>query len=102
VLRWTSLRRALLLVVAVALVASLVLVASNMLPGWWLLFNSAVLGLALLFERRGYRPRAPAGAILQPSGERFLDPTSGELMEVWEDPATGAREYRPGSAPPAT
>ena len=78
-----------------ALVVSLVLVASNVLPGWWLLFNSVVLGLALLFERRGYHPRAPDGATLQPSGERFLDPTSGELVEVWEDPATGAREYRP-------
>jgi len=80
--------------VAVALVVSLVLVASNVLPGWWLLFNSAVLGLALLFERRGYHPRATAGSILRPSGERFLDPTTGNLMEVWEDPATGVREYR--------
>jgi hypothetical protein len=94
------LRRALLLAVAVALVVSLVLVASNVLPGWWLLFNSAVLGLALLFERRGYQPRAPEAATLRPSGERFLDPTSGELVEVWEDPVTGAREYRPGSPPP--
>lgn len=83
---------------ALALVASLVLVASNMLPGWWLLANSVVLGLALLFERRGYNPRAPDAAALRPSGERFLDPTSGELVEVWEDPATGVREYRP--APP--
>jgi len=85
--------------VALALVISLVLVASNVLPGWWLLFNSSVLGLALLFERRGYRPRAAAPARLRPSGERFLDPTSGELVEVWEDPATGAREYRPAPPP---
>jgi hypothetical protein len=41
--------------VAVALVVSLVLVASNVLPGWWLLCNSAALGLALAFERRGSR-----------------------------------------------
>jgi hypothetical protein len=54
-----SLRRALLLAVAAALVVSLVLVASNVLPGWWLLFNSTVLGLALLFERRGDRPASP-------------------------------------------
>jgi hypothetical protein len=80
----------------VALVVSLVLVASNVAPGWWLLFNSAVLGLALLFERRGYQPRAPDQAALQPTGERFVDPTSGNLVEVWEDPRTGAREYRPG------
>ena len=87
-------RRALLLAVALGLVVSLVLVASNVLPGWWLLFNSVVLGLALLFERRGYDPRAPKTATLRGSGERFLDPSSGKLVEVWEDPATGAREYR--------
>jgi hypothetical protein len=86
------------LAVALALVVSLVLVASNIAPGWWLLFNASILGLALLFERRGYHPRAPDSASLHPSGERFLDPTSGELVEVWEDPATGAREYR--KAPP--
>jgi hypothetical protein len=90
------------LAVAVALVVSLVLVASNVLPGWWLLFNSTVLGLALLFERRGYQPRAGDIASLRPSGERFLDPTSGELVEVWEDPATGVREYRPAPPPERT
>jgi hypothetical protein len=71
-----------------------VLVGANLL-GWWLLFNSAILLVALIFERSGYRPRAPANASLQPTQERFIDPTSGELVQVWEDPATGAREYRP-------
>ena len=32
---------------------------------------------------------------LMPTGERFQDPTSGELIEVWEDPVRGEREYRP-------
>jgi uncharacterized protein (DUF58 family) len=81
-------------------VISLVLVASNIAPGWWLLINSCLLGLALLFERRGYQPRAPYPASLRPTNERFLDPTSGELVEVWEDPASGAREYRPVSLNP--
>jgi hypothetical protein len=84
-----------LLATAVLLVVSLALVSASILPGWWLLFNSAVLAAALLFERRGYHPRTPASANLHPTQERFLDPTSGELLEVWEDPATGAREYRP-------
>ena len=35
----------------------------------------------------------------QPTGERFRDPTTGEAIEVWEDPATGAREYRSATAP---
>ena len=88
-----SLRRALLLASAVGLVASLVLVASNLAPGWWLLVNSCVLGLAVLFERRGYDPRAPDTLTLRRTGERFLDPTSGELVEVWEDPGSGARRH---------
>jgi hypothetical protein len=81
------------------LVVSLALVSTGVVPGWWLLFNSAILAAALVFERRGYHPRAPDTASLQPTAERFLDPTSGELLEVWEDPASGAREYRPVQKP---
>lgn len=79
---------------ALALAVSLVLVSAGVAPGWWLLFNAAVVGAALVFERRGYRPKAPDQSALRPTGERFRDPTSGELIQVWEDPRTGAREYR--------
>jgi hypothetical protein len=72
-------------------------VSAGAAPGWWLLINAAVLAAALVFERRGYQPKAPDAAALIPTGERFHDPTSGELVEVWEDPATGAREYRSAS-----
>ena len=78
--------------VALALVLSMALVAAGVAPGWWLLCNAAFLGAALIFERRGYQPRAPDPTALHPTGERFRDPTSGELVEVWEDPGTGARE----------
>jgi hypothetical protein len=90
-----TLRSWLLLGVAVALVVSLMLVRQGVAPGWWLLINSAVLAAALVFERRGYRPRAADPAALRRTGERFHDPTTGELLEVWEDPHTGSREYRP-------
>ena len=80
---------------AATLVVSLVLVASGVGPAWWLLVNSAVLAAAVLLERRGYRPQAPDPTALRPTGERFHDPTTGELLEVWEDPRDGAREYRP-------
>ena len=73
----------------------MLLVARGALPGWSLLINAAVLAAALVFERRGYQPRAPNPAALRPTGERFHDPTSGDVLEVWEDPGTGAREYRP-------
>ena len=78
-----------------ALVVSLLLVAAGAAPGWWLLINAGILFAALVFERRGYSPRAPDPRALRPTGERFRDPATGELVEVWEDPRTGAREYRP-------
>jgi hypothetical protein len=78
-------------------VVSMLLVAAGSAPGWWLLVNAAVVAAALVFERRGYHPTAPNPAALQPTGERFQDPTSGEIVEVWEDPGSGAREYRPVS-----
>ncbi|MGH8599813.1 MAG: hypothetical protein ACRET1_04060 [Burkholderiales bacterium] len=30
----------------------------------------------------------------QPTGERFMDPVSGRLLEVYYNPATGERDYR--------
>ncbi len=50
-----------------------------------------------LFERR-YRARK-AGAGWPATGERFVDPTSGKLIEVRADPATGARAYVEINAP---
>jgi len=51
----------------------------------------AVIGIA--FDRR-YRPRARATAAMRPTGERFRDPVTGVMVEVYEDPTTGTREYR--------
>ena len=55
-----------------------------------LLFGVLVL-LGTLLERR-YRPATGRGKG-QRTDERFVDPVSGELMEVWYDPATGERSY---------
>jgi len=73
----------------------MLLVNAGALSGWWLLMNAGIVAAALLFERSAYHPKAPDPGALQPTGERFQDPTTGELIEVWEDPSTGAREYRP-------
>lgn len=78
-------------------VVGMLLVANGRAPGWSLLLNAVVLAGALVFERRGYRPTAENPSALRPTGERFHDPTSGRVVEVWEDPTTGAREYRPAS-----
>jgi hypothetical protein len=73
----------------------MLLVSAGVVSAWWLLVNAGIVAAALLFERSEYKPKAPNPGALQPTGERFQDPTTGELIDVWEDPGTGAREYRP-------
>jgi hypothetical protein len=49
--------------------------------------------LGTLFEGR-YRPRVRPSTGWEPTGERFVDPGSGKLVDVFYNPTTGAREYR--------
>jgi len=50
--------------------------------------------LGTLFEGR-YRPRIHANAGgWQATGERFVDPASGKLVDVYYNPSNGEREYR--------
>ena len=54
----------------------------------------AVIVLGTVFERWRYRNSAPpAGARWERTGERFVDPASGDTMEVYYDPASGERRY---------
>ena len=61
------------------------------------LISGAVCGGAVAFERSRYRPQASAPERLRPTGEKMNDPVTNELVEVWEDPMTGEREYRAAS-----
>jgi hypothetical protein len=48
------------------------------------------------FRKGGYKRRpldAPPGPDWSFTGERFLDPASGETLEVWSRPRTGERAY---------
>jgi hypothetical protein len=50
----------------------------------------------LFFRSGGYKRRpldAPPGPDFRFTGERFLDPPSGEMLEVWYCPRTGERAY---------
>jgi hypothetical protein len=50
----------------------------------------------LFFRSGGYKRRpldAPPGPDFRFTGERFLDPPSGEILEVWYCPGTGERAY---------
>jgi hypothetical protein len=50
----------------------------------------------LLFRRGGYKRvplDAPPGPGWTPTGERFVDPTSGETLDVWFHAGSGERAY---------
>jgi len=59
----------------------------------WFLIGAVVL-VAIIFESSRYRPlldRSAAG--WESTGERFIDPTSGKLVEVRFNPESGERDY---------
>jgi hypothetical protein len=60
----------------------------------YLAVGGAVLAGSIVLERRGYRPRVDqARGRWQRTGERFVDPSSGRLVEVRYNPDTGERDY---------
>lgn len=98
------LRRAVIGLGALYLVAATVLLLAFHAGIWvavYLALNGAAIAGAVLFERGRYRPRIDAGkGVWQTTGERFIDPTNGQLMEVHYNPATGQRNYVPVDDPP--
>ena len=59
-----------------------------------LLLIGAMLTLGTVFERWRYKPTKTAAAARgAATGERFIDPETGTLMEVYYDAATGERSY---------
>ena len=79
------------LLIAAAVLASFVHVEAA-IP---LAFAGAVLVLAILFEHHVYKPTHadPPGPNWRPTNERFIDPSSGETIEVFSNPRTGERRY---------
>ncbi len=90
------LRRFLIIYGALCLVvAAALLVAGAVIP---LAVDLAVGGVvviaALIFERWRYTPRVDrAHGRWETTGERFVDPTSGHLVEVRYNKDTGQRDY---------
>jgi len=67
--------------------------------GWggWLPIGieAAVLLVLIVFERSRYQPQLrSAPTEFRPTEERFEDPTTGESLQVFENPQTGERDYR--------
>jgi hypothetical protein len=66
--------------------------------GAWALVTGGVLIVAALFEVTSYRPNEGTTRTndrFEPTGEVFVDPTTGERIRVWLDPDTGYRRYEP-------
>ena len=96
------LRKAILAYGVLAVVGAIVLALAGIITGLvaYLFVNGAIVIAALLFERGRYRPAVSPDGPWQETAERFVDPTTGQLMKVRYNPETGARDYVPVSPQP--
>jgi len=96
------LRKAILAYGALAIIGAVVLALAGIITGLvvYLFVNGAVVIAALLFERGRYRPTVTPGGKWEDTEERFIDPSTGQLMKVRYNPQAGAREYVPVEPPP--
>jgi hypothetical protein len=99
------LRTVVIAVGAIIACAGIVLIACGVhAPGWQALGTGVIVLIGTLFERWRYRRiEKPSSGNWQRTEERFVDPSSGEPVEVQFDPRTGERRYVAGdSKAPAT
>ena len=76
--------------------AALLLVESLPISAAWVALSGAILLVAAVYEHGRYQAAVAADRSgFQRTEEVFTDPTSGQRMRVWFDPATGQRDYRP-------
>lgn len=63
---------------------------------WFAALELSILGILILagtFFEKHYRDRRAGGAGFERTHERFVDPTTGKLVDVRYDPSTGERAY---------
>lgn len=60
----------------------------------YLLVTGGAYTAGVLFERWRYSPAPPRIGNWHATGERFIDPTSGKMVEVYFNRDTGERHYR--------
>jgi hypothetical protein len=97
-LRWVIIGYGLLSLIGAAML--LFLVHATLWLVLYLAVNGFILVSAVLLERTRYRTQVDRtqGHWL-PTGERFVDPTTERLMEVFYNSATGERDYREATRP---
>ncbi len=92
-LRWVIIGYGLLYLIGAAVL--LFMVHATLWLVLYLAVNGFILVSAVLLERKRYRTRVDrTRGHWQPSGERFVDPTTERLMEVFYNTTTGERDYR--------
>jgi hypothetical protein len=91
------LRTAVIVVGAALVCAGILLVMRGIFaPGWQAVGIGVVVLLGTLFERWRYqRSDQTSGGPWVNTGERFLDPSSGDEVEVLFNPRSGERRYVP-------
>lgn len=68
-------------------------------PGWQALTLGVIVLVGTVFERWRYRRiEKPLDGPWQRTGEQFIDPSSGDPVEVLFDPDTGERRYVAGTS----
>ena len=91
------LRRVLIIYGVLCLVGAVILLAAHVTTALviYLAINGLLIAGGILFERSGYSSRINrTQGKWQPTGERFNDPTTGQVVEVYYNPQTGQRDYR--------
>jgi hypothetical protein len=91
------LRWALIAYGVLCLIGAVILLAAHVTTALvlYLAINGVLITGGILFERRGYRAHVKrTQGNWQSTGERFNDPTTGQVVEVYFNPQTGERDYR--------
>jgi hypothetical protein len=94
------LRTVVIAVAAILACAGIGLIACGVsVPGWQALITGVIILIGTLFERWRYRriEERPNGQ-WQRTSEQFLDPSTGDPVEVMFDPRTGERRYVAGKS----
>jgi hypothetical protein len=90
------LRRALLVFACLLTLAGLACLSAGSMHAWPMTAWGVVLLAAVLLERWRYRQNDNLGSEgWQETGERFIDPESGQAMKVLYHPHSGERRYVP-------
>ena len=102
----TRLHKGLIWGSAIVLLAAIGLVATSQLFAGLIVvaFYAALTLILLVVERAGYKRLldAPPGPSWRASEERFVDPETGRLVTVWQEPGSGRRAYVASGKPQET